>query len=106
MGIADVPSRTHEEPEGLYEMIIAITNKLKNINKRSDKNHEELRTFRKEYGECEERKRSDMRLLAQQVTKLERDLPDAQKNAKISGHDPPNKPSLKFINAMRLFSGK
>jgi len=55
------------------------------MNKRRDEDREEVRTFRKEYGECEERKGYDMRLLAQQVTKLE-DLRNAQKNAKTIGH--------------------
>jgi len=73
-------------------------NELKSMNKRRDEDREEVRTFRKEYGECEERKRYDMRLLAQQVTKLERDLRDAQKDAKTIGHDS-HKPSLKSINA-------
>jgi len=72
--IADILSRTHEEPEGLYEIMIAMTNELKNINKRRDEDYEEILTLRKEH---EERKgsdattlREDMRLLAQQVTKL------------------------------------
>jgi len=43
--IADVPSRTREEPEGLYEMIITISNELKNINKRYDRDREELLTI-------------------------------------------------------------
>jgi len=46
------------------------------MNKWHNEDHEEFRTFRKEYRECEERKRSDMRLLTQ-VTILERDLRDA-----------------------------
>jgi len=40
--IADVPSRTREEPESLNEMMITITNELKNINKRCDRDREEL----------------------------------------------------------------
>jgi len=35
-----------------------------------------------EYRKCEERKGSDMRLLTQQITRLDRDLHDAQKNRK------------------------
>jgi len=67
--IADVPSPTREEPEGLYEMMITITNKLKNINKRCNRDREELLTCIKEQ---EERKgldatslRGDIQLLAQ-----------------------------------------
>jgi len=41
------------------------------MNKRRDEDREEVRTFRKEYGKCKERKGYDMRLLSQQVTKLE-----------------------------------
>jgi len=42
--IADVPSRTREEPEDLYKMMITITNELKNINKQCDRDREELLT--------------------------------------------------------------
>jgi len=69
--IADIPSRTREEPEGLYKMMITITNELKNINKRYDKDREELLTRIKKQ---EERKgpsatslRGDIQLLAQQI---------------------------------------
>jgi len=51
MGTDDVSSRTREEPEGLYEMIVAMINELKSMNKRHNEDcEEEFRTFRKEYG--------------------------------------------------------
>jgi len=54
--IADVSSRTREESEGLYEMMIIITKELKNINKRCDRDREELLIHIKEQ---EERKELD-----------------------------------------------
>jgi len=66
--------------------MIAMTNELKNVNNKRDEDLEELLTFRKEH---EERKRSnskeDVQLLAQQVTKLEREL--HEKNAETIRHD-------------------
>jgi len=106
--IDDVPSRGTKRSLLVLDHSLILNgscNELKSMNKRRDEDREEVRTFRKEYGECEERKRYDMRLLAQQVTKLERDLRDAQKDAKTIGHDS-YKLSLKSINATRLFSGK
>jgi len=44
MDIADVPSRTCEESEGFYEMMVTVTNELKNINKRCDRDREEFLT--------------------------------------------------------------
>jgi len=38
-----------EEAEGLHEMIFAMTNKFKSINKRHDEDRKELKNFRKEY---------------------------------------------------------
>jgi len=45
----DIFSRTREEIEGLYEMIFAMTNELKSMNRQHDEDHEEFRIFRKEY---------------------------------------------------------
>jgi len=78
----DILSRTREETKGFYEMIFAITNKLKSMNRRYDENREEFRIFRKEYEvDREERKefddtsfREDIRLRVQQLIKLEHDL--------------------------------
>jgi len=71
----DVPSRTREE--GLYEMIVSMANKLKNINKRWNKDREEFLTRMKE----QERKGfdaasliKDIQLLAQQITELKSEL--------------------------------
>jgi len=94
-GTDNIPLRTHEETEGLYEMIFAITNELKSMNRRHDEDREEFRTFRKEYEiNREERKgsndksfREDIRSLIQQITKLEYDLNDIQKSMKIIKHD-------------------
>jgi len=79
------------------------------MNKQYDEDREEFRIFKKEYENREKRKgsndtsfREDMRLLAQQVTNLECDLRDVQTGTKTIGH----KPSLKPINATRLFSRK
>jgi len=50
-GTDDVSSRTREEPEDLYEMIVVMINKLISMNKRHNEDCEEkFRTFRKEYG--------------------------------------------------------
>jgi len=83
-GKDDIPSRTREETEGHYEMIFAMTNELKNMNRRQDKDREAFKTFRKEYEiNREEREGSDdtsfrenICSLVQQLTKLERDLHD------------------------------
>jgi len=87
--IADVPSRTRLGLEGLYEMMIAIINELKNINKRCDKNHEELLTRMKEQEEQNKSNaisfKEDIQLLAQQITKLECKL--REKDAEIIRHD-------------------
>jgi len=48
--------RARKEPEGFYEMMIAIINELKNINKRCYKDCEEFIIRMKEH---EERKESD-----------------------------------------------
>jgi len=53
----DIPSRTREETEGFYEMIFAMNNELKSMNRRHNKNGKEFRTFRKKYEiDHEERK--------------------------------------------------
>jgi len=104
----NIPSRTREEIESFYEMIVAMTNEFKSMNRQYDEDREEFRTFRKEYENREKRKesddtsfREDMRLLAQ-LTNLECDLRDVQTGTKTIGY----KPSLKPINATRLFSRK
>jgi len=94
-GTDNIPLRTHEEIEGVYEMIFAMTNELKNMNRQHDEDHEEFRTFRKEYEiDREKRKgsndksfREDIRSLIQQITKLEYDLNNIQKSMKTIKHD-------------------
>jgi len=76
-GTNSIPSRTREETEDLYEMIFAITNEFKSMNRQHDEDHEEFRTFSKEYEiDREKRKgydygdisfREDIRSLLQQV---------------------------------------
>jgi len=57
-GTDDIPSRTREET--VYEMIFAMTNKLKSINRRHNEDRKEFRIFRKEYKvDRAERKESD-----------------------------------------------
>jgi len=59
-GTDDIPSRTHEETKGLYEMIFAMTKELKSMNRRHDEDREEFKTVRREYEvDHEERKGSD-----------------------------------------------
>jgi len=58
-GTDDIPSRTCDKTEGLYKLIFAMTNKVKNMNRRHDEDREEFKTFRKEYEDSEERKGSD-----------------------------------------------
>jgi len=75
--INDTSSR--KEIEGFYEIIFAIINELKSMNRRYDEDREEFRTFKKEYEvDREEQKESDdisfrknIRSLVQQVIKLE-----------------------------------
>jgi len=45
----DILSRMREETEGLYEMIFAMTNEFKSMNRWHDEDREEFRTFTKEY---------------------------------------------------------
>jgi len=87
--------------EGFFEIIFAMTNELKSMNRPHDEDREEFRTFKKEYEiDREERKssddtsfREDIRLLVQQITKLECDLNDIQKIIKAIKHDV-HKPSI------------
>jgi len=46
--IADVLSC--EEPEGLSEMVVAMINEIKSMNKERNEDRKELKTFRKECG--------------------------------------------------------
>jgi len=96
IGRDNIPLRTHKETVGLYQMIFAMTNELKNMNRWHHEDREGFRTFKKEYEiDCKERKGShdtsfkeDIRLLIQ-VTKLECDLNDIQKSTKTIKHDFP-----------------
>jgi len=93
-GTDDILSRTREKTEGFYEMIFAMINELKSMNSH-DEDCEEFRTFKKEYEvDREERKgyddvsfRKDIFSLVQQVTKLEYDLHDIQKDMKAIKHN-------------------
>jgi len=94
-GTDDNPLQTRKETEELYEMIFATTNELKSMNRRHNKDHEEFKTFRKDYEiDCEERKgsddtsfREDICSLIQQIIKLQCDLHDIQKDTKTIKHD-------------------